>query len=120
MKRLNHIIYTLRHKYYFLVVEKKLTGKISWLGLTHDLDKLLMYIFFPISLKKISKIHRLNSYHHINSKIKSEKNYIQMVIDWECARFSKKDKPLNARNTLNKYYIEHSDVILPIIEKLKL
>lgn len=43
-----------------------------------------------------------------------------MVIDWECARFSKKDKPLNARNTLNKYYIEHSDVILPIIEKLKL
>ena len=46
MKRLNHIVYTLKHKYYFLVVEKKLTGKISWLGVTHDLDKLLMYIFY--------------------------------------------------------------------------
>lgn len=41
-----------------------------------------------------------------------------MVIDWECARFTKPDKPLNARQTLDKYYPHLKDKVLPVIEEL--
>jgi len=43
-----------------------------------------------------------------------------MIIDWECARYTKVDKPLNAYETLMKYYPEEVDNILPILKKLKL
>ena len=43
-----------------------------------------------------------------------------MVIDWECARFTKPDKPLNARETLYKYYPELIDKITPILERFNL
>lgn len=43
-----------------------------------------------------------------------------MVIDWECARLTKPDKPLNARQTLYKFYPELKDKILPILNKLNL
>lgn len=33
-----------------------------------------------------------------------EINWIETIIDWECARFTKPDKPLNARETLSKFY----------------
>lgn len=43
-----------------------------------------------------------------------------MVIDWECARYTKPDKPLNARETLAKFYPELTDKVLPVIEELGL
>lgn len=43
-----------------------------------------------------------------------------MVIDWECARYTKPDKPLNAYDTLYKYYPELEDKILPILKELKI
>jgi hypothetical protein len=41
-----------------------------------------------------------------------------MVLDWESARYTKPDKPLNAYDTLYAYYPEMSDVILPILEEI--
>ena len=41
-----------------------------------------------------------------------------MVIDWECARYTKPDKPLNAYEALNKYYPEIIEKIMPILKKL--
>lgn len=32
-------------------------------------------------------------------------DYVQMAIDWECARITKPDKPLNARETLEKIHL---------------
>lgn len=47
-------------------------------------------------------------------------DYVQMVIDWECARLTKPDKQMNARETLDKLYPELKDKVLPVIEELGL
>ena len=41
-----------------------------------------------------------------------------MVLDWESARYTKPDKPLNAYDTLVNYYPQMTDVILPILEQM--
>ena len=120
MLKISSLKYTLKHKIYFLKIEYKLTGKISLAGLMHDMDKVFMYIFSTKSKKDIHTKHRLTKKHHVNDIPKTEKDYIQMIIDWECARFTKPDKPLNARQTLDKYYPQIKNQVLPIIEKLKL
>ena len=43
---------------------------------------------------------------------------VETVIDWECARFTKPDKPLDAYETLIKFYPEYKEVYLPIILEL--
>lgn len=93
--------YTWQHKKSFLNVEKLLKGKNTISGYLHDIDKLVMY-FLCIPTKTAQNIHEKVSPHHMkNNKIKNLEN---AVIDWECARFTKPDKPLNARQTYNKYY----------------
>ena len=48
-------------------------------------------------IMKVRYWHRLHMPHH-NVKAKTHSDFIQMVIDWECARYTKPDKPLNARD----------------------
>lgn len=120
MSKLNKLKYTLKHKCYFLKIEYKLTGKISLAGIIHDMDKVFMYMFSSKSVEEIQEIHRSKRKHHVNNLKKTEKDYTQMIIDWECARFSKPDKPLNARQTLEKYYSALNNDILPLLDKLKL
>lgn len=43
-----------------------------------------------------------------------------MIIDWECARYTKPDKPLNARQTLYKYYPALIDKIEPLLKEMNL
>lgn len=40
-------------------------------------------------------------HHYRNGDIK---NKIEAAFDWECARFTKPDKPLDAYDTWKKYY----------------
>ena len=40
-----------------------------------------------------------------------------MVLDWESARYTKPDKPLNAYDTLYKYYPNMEEKILPILKE---
>ena len=62
----NNITHTLDHKIVFAIVEKELFGKNSIDSLTHDLDKLILYILgFPKSF--VSKYHRKHSVHHTES-----------------------------------------------------
>lgn len=114
------ISYILKHKFYFLKIEYKLTGKVSISGILHDVDKIFMLLFTNKSVKEIQQNHRNKVRHHVNNQIKTEKDYIQMIIDWECARYSKPDKQLNARETLDRFYPHIKEHVLPIIEKLKL
>lgn len=44
----------------------------------------------------------------------------RLVVDWECARYTKPDKLLNARDTLDKFYPELKDEVLPVIQELGL
>jgi len=109
--------YTLKHKKAFLMVEKQLLGRNTWRGILHDGDKLILYCFLPY--KYVHKIHRKFSRHH-ELRAHTESDFTQMVIDWECARFTKPDKPLNAYDTLYRFYPELAAKVLPIIKKLGL
>lgn len=116
MKNIAHIRYTQAHRKMFRKIERQLLGYNTFRSLFHDLDKVLMYPF--IDEHVVNKIHRKYSRHH--SKARTTNDYIQMAIDWECARFTKPDKPLNARETLYKYYPELIDKITPILERFNL
>lgn len=117
MNRLDYVKYTIKHRKAFRKVEKELFGKTSIRGYLHDLDKVILY---PILGKKItSKIHRKYSRHHVN-RAHTTSDYKQMVVDWECARYTKPDKPLNAYDTLYRFYPELEDKVIPILEELGL
>ena len=57
---------TYDHKVIFALIEKELYGENSIDSVTHDLDKLIMYLLgFPKSF--VSRVHRAHSEHHIES-----------------------------------------------------
>ena len=121
--RLNSIKYTWEHKKAFLKIEKILTGKNTLRGYLHDMDKIILKIFLPKEI--VHKIHTKHSRHHRLAH--TRKDYIQMVIDWECSRLSKKDAQMNARETMEyeckKYPNMSSEIrrnILPILHRLGL
>lgn len=118
-EKLKKIIYTLKHKIAFLKVEKQLRGKNTLKGYLHDIDKPLLYLFcFWMSLSKIQQIHRKYSPHHVKNNLKkTQDDLLDTIIDWECARITKPDKPLNAYQTLMKFYPQHKATYLPIIKK---
>lgn len=118
-EKIKKIIYTLRHKKAFLKVEKQLTGKNTLRGYLHDSDKLLLYLFgFWMNVKDIHKFHRKINRHHVKNNLKKTTNdLIETIIDWECARLTKPDKPLNAYDTLMKFYPDYKKIYLPIIKK---
>lgn len=108
----NHIKYTYQHSRCFSKLEDFLLGDGNKHRF-HDFDKILMYILFPfLGTKCIHNIHRLMNAHHpsysdaftIQYKRVNEVDWIEAVIDWECARFTKSDKPLDAYETYRKYF----------------
>lgn len=100
-----HIPYTVKHYFAFHRIKKQLGQSGYWF---HDIDKLLLFIFIPfVGEKKINRWHRLNNKHHAECK---EHDWIEAIIDWECARYTKPDKPLNARQTWEKFYSEYSEI----------
>ena len=86
----------------------------------HDMDKLTTYLFWNKDI--CSNVHRDLMPHHVNSinKEKTKYDYIEMVLDWESARYTKPDKPLNAYDTLYTYYPQTEKYILPILKELEL
>lgn len=117
MKNKDRIKYTIDHRHAFRKVEKDLLGHNTFRSLFHDLDKVFLYMIFDY--KSVHNFHRQHTRHH-EVKARTHSDYVQMVIDWECARFTKPDKPLNARQTLDKFYPYLKDKVLPVIEELGL
>lgn len=117
IKNIDRIKYIMAHRKAFRRVEKELLGYNTFRSLFHDLDKVFLYPLFDY--KTVHNFHRKHSRHH-SIKARTHSDFVQMVIDWECARYTKPDKPLNARQTLLKYYIELGGIILPILDELKL
>lgn len=63
---IENVKHTYEHKIIFALVEKEVFGKNSIDSITHDLDKLILYILgLPKSF--VSKFHRLHSEHHAES-----------------------------------------------------
>lgn len=111
------IRYSLEHRKAFLDLEKKLLGKNTIRGYLHDVDKIILYHFLPTEF--VHTCHQWWSKHH-ERRAKVHNDFVQMVIDWECARFTKPDKPLDAYDTLYKFYPHMEDKILPILKELNL
>ena len=119
MKNFEHIKYTFKHRKIVMLLAEKYFGNNQELleqVKAHDLDKMYMYLFYD--KKDASNIHRDKTVHHENELEKTELDYIEMVLDWESARYTKPDKPLNAYDTLVNYYPQMTDVILPILKKM--
>ena len=119
MKNFEYIKYTYKHrKIVIKLAEKYFSDNQELLEQVkyHDLDKMYMYLFF--GKKDVSRMHRDLVAHHENELEKSDADYIEMVLDWESARYTKPDKPLNAYDTLINYYPGMTDVILPILEAM--
>lgn len=113
------IRYTQEHRKAYRKVEKELLGHNTWRSLVHDFDKVILYNVWPHS--RVKNFHRNTARHHIESKWKKTRaDYIDMIIDWECARYTKPDKPLNAYDTLYKFYPQLEDKILPLLRKFNL
>lgn len=109
--------YTFKHKIAFLSVENELLGRNTIRGYLHDIDKLILY---PILGVKVShNLHIKYSKHHIKN-VKTKCDKIQMIIDWECARYTKPDKPLSAIEFINKYIKENKTELLNIAKDLGL
>ena len=116
-RRFESIKYTIDHRKAFIKLEKKILGYNTLRGYLHDLDKVFLKIF--LSPELTHKIHRSYSKHHARNA-RTEEDYIQMIIDMECARFTKPDKPLNARDTLKAYYPYLVYKLEPLLKKLGL
>lgn len=112
-----HIPYSYWHSKCYIDVEEYLKSgsddkeRHKW----HDMDKIIMFILFPwLGPDCINDIHTLTQSHHPCYWADGKKwnkswwaiDWNQAVVDWECARFTKPDKPLDAYDTLMKYYYE--------------
>ena len=122
MKNLEFIKYTYFHRKVVIYLANKYVKdnkkEIMKQIKKHDLDKMFMYMFYNKS--DASSIHRKLSTHHENNLEKSHIDYIEMELDWESARYTKNDKPLNAYDTLYKYYPSMEKEITPILEEFKI
>lgn len=127
-----HIPYTAKH---WVAFQKISIQYIHFpLFIFHDVIKLCMFILFPfLGEECINYLHRKYNLHHFtywegDTLIKKDLSkypkwlrtlmILETIIDWECARFTKPDKPLNARDTLFKYYPEYVDYVLPVLNQL--
>lgn len=112
-----HIPYTIKHIKAIYKLQIKYIGYIKFP--LHDVDKLFMYVFLSfIGTKNISKIHRRLSKHHLdNHKTHTKDNILEAVIDWESARYTKADKPLNAWHTCINYYPQWKGSVSEILNE---
>lgn len=126
MSRLDEIKNTIKHRKEVQRIAKELGYSFPF----HDLIKMINIAIFGDKIA--TKIHRKFSNHHAHMRYiritydegvriytkkqpygRFIKNKIEAVIDWESARFTKPNKPLNAYETWKKYYsdIDMSDTL---------
>lgn len=91
-------------------------GCWKWRFLLHDWEKPWLKLILPYD--KVKRIHIRFSHHHTASPRK--KDWLAMVIDWECSRFTKSASPMNAYEYLMKVRPQHKEYILPILKELGL
>jgi hypothetical protein len=101
MKNLQWCIYTYRHRKAFeycvrkLIKEPALRDEMLRRARVHDMDKMIMYLF--LDQKEAQEIHVKTKPHHLENQLpRTYEDYVETVIDYECAPYTKPDKPLNA------------------------
>ena len=108
--RIGLIRYTLAHRRALQNIAKPMGYSFP----LHDIDKVFLYLL--LGKRYTQLIHRAWSRHHYrNGDIKDK---VQAAFDWESARFTKPDKPLDAFDTWKKYYPDVD--MAPTLKKLGL
>ena len=107
MNNFDWCTYTYRHRIAFkyvtekLIKDKDLKASILKRAEVHDMDKMLMYLF--MDQYESQKIHVQNKAHHLECSLpKTYEDLVENVIDYECAPYTKPDKPLNAYDFTKK------------------
>ena len=120
MKNIDKLLYTYKHRKVVMFLGKKYMNNKELLERLekHDLDK--MYLLLLYQKNELEGVHSSIARHHDNGKEKDYLNYVEMVLDWESARYTKPDKPLNAYDTLYKYYPHLEKEILPILKEFNI
>lgn len=129
-----YMMYTLSHKValikVYLGLQKKIGAEVDERFLKrliyHDTDKFYMYAV--LDKKTASNLHRAYSIHHIDSYMGEDVRYscteqnglFEALLDYECARFTKPDKPLNAYNTIQKIYPEAYQLFKYLLEEYEI
>lgn len=62
--------------------------------LLHDIEKPWLRIWYRGDYSKVQAWHRSHRKHHLGYQ--GKKDYIEMVVDWECSRFTKLSSPETA------------------------
>ena len=101
MRNLEWCIYTYRHRKAFeycvrrYITEPSLREEMLKRAAVHDMDKMLMYLF--MDQKTAQDIHTGTQPHHLENDLpRTYEDYVETVIDYESAPYTKPDKPLNA------------------------
>lgn len=122
LTNMKFIEYTYLHRIALrFCIEKHLAGHpllehMLELAKNHDMDKMFLYTL--VSKKAASHYHRATAAHHMeNDKPKSVCNFIEAVMDYECAGYTKADKPLNAYDTVVQYGKSHQDDLFHIMQE---
>ena len=102
-----HIKYTLEHKLAIMALSYEFLGYISKRIILHDTEKLVLYTM--MDPKNAHNLHRGYSIHHSENFLHggpkaATMNRTEAIFDYECARYTKPDKPLNAYETIKKYF----------------
>lgn len=120
MKNVDKLLYTYKHRKILIYLAKKYYNDEALIERLkhHDMDKMYLLLFYDN--KDIKKFHRAVSTHHDNELEKTKLDYIEMILDWESARYTKDDKPLNAYDTLVKFYPHLQEEILPLLKQVGL
>lgn len=123
MKNYNHLVYTFLHRkailytIHKLIKDENLKQEMLKRAAIHDLDKAVLYTL--IGKKEASVYHRMTAAHHMDNNIpKSYEDYVEAVIDYESAGYTKEDKPLNAYDTVRQYHPKHEEELLKVIREL--
>ena len=107
MRNLEWLVYTYRHRRAFEYCVKKrvrdpqLRQKMLLRARVHDMDKMVMYLF--MDQRKAQRLHMQTQPHHLeNDLLRTHEDLVEAVIDYECAPYTKPDKPLNAYDFVMK------------------
>lgn len=120
MYNFDKLLYTYKHRKMLMYLAKIYYNDEEFLKRLekHDMDKMYLLLFYE--KKDIEAFHRSVSSHHDNTIPKTELDYVEMILDWESARYTKEDKPLNAYDTLYKFFPNLEKQVLPILKKMNL
>ena len=107
MKNFDYCAYTYRHrqaiKYLInkLISNEELKTVMLQRAFIHDMDKMVMYQ--ALDYADAHRIHTQTASHHLTNAIpKSYYDYVEAILDYESAGYTKPDKPLNAYDFIMK------------------